>query len=79
MLILPNVNIKLIKFDLSIKNRIHTLDEITYEAAKALKKYKIGVKCATINPDKDSSELYNHDELSSPNDTIRKLIGSTCT
>ena len=50
-LILPFLDIKLVTFDLGIINRDLTSDKITHEAAKAINKYKTGVKCATITPD----------------------------
>ena len=52
-LILPYLDIDLKYFDLGIKNRNQTNDKITIEAAEAVKKFGIGIKCATITPDQD--------------------------
>ncbi len=50
-LILPYLDIDLKYYDLSVQNRDQTNDEITVEAAKAIKKFGVGIKCATITPD----------------------------
>ena len=50
-LILPYLDIKLIEYDLGIENRDKTNDKVTIEAGEAIKKNKVGVKCATITPD----------------------------
>lgn len=55
LLILPYVNVKLIKFDLNIKNRVHTLDKVTQEAVKAINYYRVGVKCSTLTPDESTA------------------------
>ena len=52
-LILPYLDIEIKYFDLSINSRNETNDQITIDAAKAVKKYGIGIKCATITPDED--------------------------
>lgn len=50
-LILPYLDLKIEYFDLSIQNRDATDDRVTVEAAEAIKKYNVGIKCATITPD----------------------------
>ncbi len=50
-LILPYLDIPIQYFDLSIQNRDATNDQVTIDAAEAIKKYKVGIKCATITPD----------------------------
>ena len=50
-LILPSLNIDIKYFDLGISNRDQTNDQVTVDAAEAIKKYKVGIKCATITPD----------------------------
>ncbi len=58
-LILPFIDIKLLEFDLGIKNRDRTNDLITTEAANAIKKNNVGVKCATITPDDKRVQEFN--------------------
>lgn len=50
-LITPYINAPIEYFDLSIQNRDMTDDQVTYDSAKAIAKYKVGIKCATITPD----------------------------
>ena len=77
-LINPFLEIKLVKFDLSIKNRDLTNDKITHEAAQAIKKIQTGVKCATITPDdKRVSEFNLKKKYPSPNGTIRNILNGT--
>ena len=59
LLIKPFLDIKLVGFDLGIENRNNTNDEITKEAALAIKKHLVGVKCATITPDDRRVTEYN--------------------
>ena len=58
-LILPYLDIDIKYFDLSIKNRDKTNDKITIDAANAIKKYGIGIKCATITPDEARVKEFN--------------------
>ena len=58
-LILPYLDIKLLEYDLGIKNRDKTNDKVTIEAGKAIKKNKVGVKCATITPDDKRVKEFN--------------------
>ena len=58
-LIIPFLEIKLFSYDLGIVNRDLTNDQVTNEAAKAIKKHKTGIKCATITPDDKRVQEYN--------------------
>ncbi len=65
-------------YDLQLKKRDETDDKITLEAAEAIKKYGVGVKCATITPNKDRVKEYNlKQEWKSPNGTIRAALDGT--
>jgi len=77
-LILPYLDIDLKYYDLSIQNRDATDDRVTVEAAEAIKKYGVGVKCATITPDEARVEEFGLKKMwKSPNGTIRNIIGGT--
>ena len=77
-LILPFIDIKLLEFDLGIKNRDKTNDLITTEAANAIKKNNVGVKCATITPDDKRVQEFNlKKKFPSPNGTIRNILNGT--
>jgi len=77
-LLLPYLNMSLVYYDLQLKKRDETNDKITLEAAEAIKKYGVGVKCATITPNKDRVKEYNlKQEWSSPNGTIRASLDGT--
>lgn len=77
-LIKPYLHVDLKYFDLSMTNRDRTNDQITLEAAQAIKKYRVGVKCATITPDSKRVEEFNLKHMyKSPNGTIRNVIGGT--
>jgi len=77
-LILPYLDIDLKYYDLSVQKRDETEDSITVEAAEAIKKHKVGVKCATITPDEARVEEFDLKEMwRSPNGTIRNIIGGT--
>ena len=77
-LILPYLEIDIKYFDLSIKNRDATNDKITVESAKSIKKYGVGVKCATITPDENRVKEFNLKSMwKSPNGTIRNILGGT--
>ena len=77
-LILPFIDIKLLEFDLGIKNRDRTNDLITTEAANAIKKNNVGVKCATITPDDKRVQEFNlKKKFPSPNGTIRNILNGT--
>jgi len=77
-LILPYLDIDLKYYDLSIQNRDETDDQITIDAAHAIIKYGVGVKCATITPDEQRVEEFNLKQMwRSPNGTIRNILGGT--
>ena len=77
-LILPYLDIDLKYYDLGLENRNKTNDQITIDAAKAIKKYGVGIKCATITPDKKRVEEFNLKQMwKSPNGTIRNILGGT--
>ncbi|SDX62420.1 NADP-dependent isocitrate dehydrogenase [Roseicitreum antarcticum] len=75
-LILPYLDIDLKYYDLGIEERDRTDDQITVDAAEAIKKYGVGVKCATITPDEDRVEEFGLKRMyRSPNGTIRNILG----
>ncbi len=75
-LIQPYLDIDLIYFDLGMEKRDETEDRITVEAAEAIKKYGVGVKCATITPDEARVEEFKLKKMwKSPNGTIRNILG----
>jgi len=77
-LILPFLDIDLKYYDLSIENRDATDDKVTVDSAEAIKKYGVGVKCATITPDEARVKEFNLKKMwKSPNGTIRNIIGGT--
>lgn len=77
-LIFPYVNLNLHSYDLCIQNRNRTNDQITVDAAEAIKKYNVGIKCATITPDEARVEEFKLKKMwKSPNGTIRNILGGT--
>jgi len=77
-LILPYLDIELIYFDLGILNRDRTDDQVTVDAANAIKQYGVGVKCATITPDEARVREFNLKRMwRSPNGTIRNILDGT--
>ena len=77
-LILPFLDIKIEYYDLSVTSRDATEDKITIQAAHAVKKHNVGIKCATITPDEDRVEEFNLSNMwRSPNGTIRNIVGGT--
>src|SRR5690349_8460283 len=75
-LVLPYLDIDLHYYDLSIEHRDATDDKVTVEAAEAIKKYGVGVKCATITPDEARVEEFKLKKMwKSPNGTIRNILG----
>ena len=77
-LILDYVDLDIKYFDLSIKSRDETDDQITVDAANAIKKYNVGIKCATITPDEDRVKEFSLRRMyKSPNGTIRNIVGGT--
>jgi isocitrate dehydrogenase len=77
-LILPYIDVELFYYDLGIESRDKTEDQITIDAADAINKYKVGIKCATITPDEDRMVEFNLKKMyRSPNGTIRNIVGGT--
>jgi isocitrate dehydrogenase len=75
-LILPYLDIQLDYYDLGVEKRDETADQITIDSAKAIQKYGVGVKCATITPDEARVEEFNLKKMwKSPNGTIRNILG----
>ncbi|MGN6514495.1 MAG: NADP-dependent isocitrate dehydrogenase [Rhizomicrobium sp.] len=75
-LILPYLDIKLEYYDLGVEHRDATNDQVTIDAANAIKKHGVGVKCATITPDEARVKEFNLKEMwKSPNGTIRNILG----
>ena len=77
-LILPYLDIDLKYYDLGIQERDRTEDKVTVDSAEAIKKYGIGVKCATITPDEARVKEFNLKKMwKSPNGTIRNILNGT--
>ncbi len=77
-LILPYIDLGIEYYDLSMKNRDDTNDQITIDCAKAIKKNGVGIKCATITADETRVEEFKLKKMwRSPNGTIRNIIGGT--
>ncbi|MEO8667089.1 MAG: NADP-dependent isocitrate dehydrogenase [Bauldia sp.] len=75
-LIRPHLDIDLLYYDLGVENRDATEDKVTVEAAEAIKKHGVGVKCATITPDEARVEEFKLKKMwKSPNGTIRNILG----
>jgi len=77
-LILPYLDIDIKYYDLGLKNRDKTSDQVTVECADAIKKIGVGIKCATITPDKNRVKEFKLKKMwRSPNGTIRNILGGT--
>ncbi|SRR5690554_929392 len=77
-LILPYIDLDIKYYDLSIQHRDATDDQVTVDAAEAIKKYNVGIKCATITPDEARVEEFGLKKMwKSPNGTIRNIVGGT--
>jgi len=77
-LILPYLDLKIEYYDLGMKSRDDTNDQITIDSANAIRKYGVGIKCATITPDEARVEEFKLKKMwRSPNGTIRNIIGGT--
>lgn len=77
-LILPHLDIDIKYFDLGIEYRDQTDDQVTNDAAKAIEKYGVGIKCATITPDEARVKEFNLKKMwLSPNGTLRNILGGT--
>lgn len=77
-LINPYLDLKTVYFDLGLPNRDATDDKVTVEAAEAILKYNVGIKCATITPDEARVEEFKLKKMwKSPNGTIRSILNGT--
>ena len=77
-LIQPYMDVDLLYYDLSVQKRDETDDQITVDAANAIKEHGVGVKCATITPDEQRVEEFDLKKMwRSPNGTIRNILGGT--
>jgi isocitrate dehydrogenase len=77
-LILPYVDVPLDYFDLGIEHRDGTSDQVTVDAARAIQKHHVGIKCATITPDEARVKEFGLKQMwKSPNGTIRNILGGT--
>ena len=75
-LILPYIDLGIDYYDLGMKSRDNSDDQITIDAANAIKKVGVGIKCATITPDEARVEEFKLKKMwRSPNGTIRNIIG----
>lgn len=78
LLIEPYIDLKSEYYDLGLENRDKTDDRVTVESAEAIKKYGVGVKCATITPNAQRVEEYNLKQMwKSPNGTVRAILDGT--
>lgn len=77
-LILPYVDVPIDYYDLGIEHRDATNDQVTVDAAKAIQKHHVGIKCATITPDENRMQEFGLKQMwKSPNGTIRNILGGT--
>jgi isocitrate dehydrogenase len=77
-LILPYLELDIKYFDLGVEYRDQTNDQVTVDAANAIKQYGVGIKCATITPDEDRVKEFNLKQMwKSPNGTIRNILDGT--
>jgi isocitrate dehydrogenase len=77
-LILPYIELDIKYYDLGMENRDATNDQVTVDAAEAIKKYNVGIKCATITPDEARVKEFNLKQMwKSPNGTIRNILDGT--
>ncbi|MDA7838341.1 NADP-dependent isocitrate dehydrogenase [Candidatus Pelagibacter sp.] len=77
-LILPYLDLDIKYYDLGMKSRDDTSDQITIDSAKAIKEHNVGIKCATITPDEARVEEFKLQKMwRSPNGTIRNILGGT--
>ncbi len=77
-LILPYLDVDIKYYDLGIEHRDATNDQVTIDSAEAIKKYQVGIKCATITPDEARVKEFNLKQMwKSPNGTIRNILDGT--
>lgn len=78
LLILPYLDVDIKYYDLGLPYRDQTNDQVTIDAANAIKKYNVGIKCATITPDEERVKEFNLKKMwLSPNGTLRNMLGGT--
>lgn len=78
ILLEPFIDLKTVYYDLGLRHRDETSDRVTVDAAEAVKKYKVGVKCATITPNQERVAEYGLKKMwKSPNGTIRAILDGT--
>lgn len=78
LLILPYLDVDIKYYDLGLPHRDQTNDQVTIDAANAIKKYNVGIKCATITPDEERVKEFNLKKMwLSPNGTLRNMLGGT--
>ena len=77
-LVLPYLDVDIKYFDLGLPYRDQTDDQVTIDAAQAIKKYNVGIKCATITPDEERVKEFNLKKMwLSPNGSLRNILGGT--
>ena len=77
-LVFPYLDLKVKYFDLGMEHRDQTNDQVTLDAAQAIKEYKVGIKCATITPDEARVKEFKLKQMwKSPNGTIRNILKGT--
>lgn len=77
-LIFPYIDVECLYYDLGLPYRDQTNDQVTIDAAHAILKHNVGIKCATITPDEQRVEEFNLKKMwLSPNGTIRNILGGT--
>lgn len=77
-LVLPYLDVDIKYFDLGMEHRDATNDQVTVDAANAIKQYSVGIKCATITPDEERVKEFNLKQMwKSPNGTIRNILDGT--
>src|SRR6201986_3344460 len=77
-LILPYIDVDIKYYDLGIEHRDATNDQVTIDSAEAIKKYSVGIKCATITPDEGRVKEFKLKQMwKSPNGTIRNILDGT--
>lgn len=77
-LIFPYIKVECLYYDLGLPNRDATDDQVTIDAAHAILKHNVGIKCATITPDESRVKEFNLKKMwLSPNGTIRNILGGT--
>ena len=76
-LILPYVDVPIEYYDLGVEHRDATDDQVTVDAANAIRKHSVGIKCATITPDEGGWRIRPEEDVAQPQRTIRNILGGT--